>query len=276
MVILVERKIKKFLNKALVAFKKPEMQILPGQLAFFFVLSIIPLIAIFGSIATTFEIISITEVESFLASVLPKDTLDLLLPILSGKGLSVNIIIFYISAIILASNGTHSMITASNLLYKFKSKDYLSSRIKAMIMTINLIFLLIFVLLVPAFGNKIIDLICKFITTDTLRKNIVLIYQLLKYPLSLFLIFFNVKLLYTMAPDERIKSKTTTTGAIFTTVGWMIASEIYSFYVSEFAKYNLFYGSISNILILLMWVYILAYVFVFGMALNASSYKEEI
>lgn len=74
-----------------------------------------------------------------------------------------------------------------------------------------------------------------------------------------------------MAPDKKIKSKTTTTGAIFTTIAWIIATEIYSFYVSQFAKYNLFYGSISNILILLMWVYILAYVFVFGMALNATS-----
>lgn len=270
----MKKKLKRFLRKALTAFKKPEMQILPGQLAFFFVLSIIPLIAIFGSIATSFQVISVQEIEEFLTTILPKDTLDLLLPIVSGKGISVNISLFYISAIILASNGTHSMITASNLLYKIEAKDYLSGRIKALIMTINLIFLLLFVLLVPAFGNKIISLIGTFIKSETIRGNITLAYQLLKYPISLFLIFFNVKLLYTMAPDERIKSKTTTTGAIFTTIGWIIASDIYSFYVSEFAKYNLFYGSISNILILLMWVYLLAYIFVFGMALNASSRQE--
>lgn len=266
----MKKRLKKFLKKAITTVKKPEMQILPGQLAFFFVLSIIPLIAIFGSVATSFSV-STEAIEELITSIVPEEVVELLVPIVSGQGLNVNIFIFYISAIILASNGTNSMIIASNLLYKTESSDALSRRLKAMIMTINLVFLLVFMLLVPAFGNKIVDFICSLINSKVLRNNLVLFYQIFKYPISLLLIYFNIKLLYTMAPDKKIKSKTTTTGAIFTTIAWIIATEIYSFYVSQFAKYNLFYGSISNILILLMWVYILAYVFVFGMALNATS-----
>lgn len=77
-----------------------------------------------------------------------------------------------------------------------------------------------------------------------------------------------------MAPDTQIASKTTTSGALFTTVTWIIATEVYSFYVNTFNSYNLLYGSIANLLILLLWVYLLSYVFVVGMALNAS--REDV
>ena len=67
-----------------------------------------------------------------------------------------------------------------------------------------------------------------------------------------------------MAPDTKIKSRETTTGAVFTTVSWIIATEIYSFYVNYFAKYNLLYGSVANLLILFLWIYLLSYiVFIF-------------
>ena len=87
--------------------------------------------------------------------------------------------------------------------------------------------------------------------------------------------FYNIKLLYTLAPDRKIKAKTTNSGAIFTTIGWILSTKIYSIYAGSFSNYNIFYGSISNILFLLMWVYILSYIFVLGMAFNASATKKD-
>ena len=98
------------------------------------------------------------------------------------------------------------------------------------------------------------------------------IYQLLKYPITIFILYGNIRLLYTIAPDEKVASITTRKGAIFTTIGWVLATEIYSFYIGTFASYSIFYGSISNILVLLLWVYILSYIFVLGMGLNAGEY----
>lgn len=263
-----------FFEKVIYTIQKPEMRILPGQLAFFFVLSVIPLIALLGSLAGAFHV-QTENVVGLLTSIVPRAVLDLLLPIVSGKNFNFNILIFYISAFILASNGTHSMIIASNALYKCENKGYLFRRIKALFMTIILVLLLIFVLLVPGFGGKIIQFLGNFTRNDTVITNIEMIYNLLKFPLSFILIFFNVKLLYVLAPDHTIQSADTTYGSLVTTIGWIIATEVYSLYVDVFARYNLFYGSLSNILILLLWVYILAYIFVFGMALNVSFSSEE-
>ena len=136
--------------------------------------------------------------------------------------------------------------------------------------------MLIFTLVVPAFGDKIINFIASLIKNKLIGNNLILLYNIFKYPLSLIFIFIGVKLLYTIAPDEIVKSKYTNYGSIFTTFGWIIATEIYSIYVDVFSKYNLFYGSISNILILMLWVYILAFIFVIGMTLNAGYYKSEV
>lgn len=270
----MKSKFQEFFAKVIVAIQKPEMRILPGQLAFFFVLSVIPLIALLGSLSSFFGIQTESIIE-LLESILPKAVLDLLIPIVAGDNFNFNIFVFYISAFILASNGTNSMIISSNELYKSHTKSYLFRRIKAFFMTVILVLLLIFVLIVPAFGDKIILFLGTFIQNDIFIRNMHTIYNILKFPLSLVFIFFNVKLLYVLAPDKMIRSRDTTIGSFVTTLGWIIATEVYSIYVDVFARYNIFYGSLSNILILLLWVYLLAYIFVFGMALNVGSTVEN-
>ena len=99
---------------------------------------------------------------------------------------------------------------------------------------------------------------------------------LLKYPIILLILFLNIKLMYVIAPDENIPAKTTNKGALFSAIGWILATEIFAFYIDRFARYDLFYGSISNILVLLLWVYLLSYIYVFGMIINASIYKGEL
>jgi membrane protein len=82
--------------------------------------------------------------------------------------------------------------------------------------------------------------------------------------------------MYVIAPDENIPSNTTNKGALFSSIGWILATEIFAFCIDRFARYDIFYGSISNILVLLLWVYLLSYIYVFGMIINASIYKGEL
>lgn len=267
-------RVRAFLKKVFSIIKRPEMRVLPGQLAFFFVLSLIPLIALVGTIASSFNI-SVSALEDAIKIALPLDVSKTLLTYVSGQGLNFNIIVFLVSAFILASNGCHSMIITSNEIYRIECDKILKRRIKAIIMTFILVLLLIFLLVVPVYGDIIFQMILDYTNYDTRVNTVLTIYQILKYPLSIVLIYINIKLLYTIAPDEEIKAHTTTYGAIFTTITWVVATEIYSFYVSTFSNYDIFYGSISSLIILLVWVYILSYIFVIGMAINAGDRSEE-
>ncbi len=261
-------------KKVLSIITKPEMRVLPGQLAFFFVLSIIPIIALIGAIFSKFSI-PIEALDEYLLSALPGSVSELLLNTVANQALNFNIFVFFFSAFVLASNGPHSMIITSNEIYKIKSDNVIKRRLKAVGMTFILVGIFLFLILVPVCGDTIFGLLRETSKNQSFIDFLYHIYQIIKYPLSILVVYFNIKLLYVVAPDKKIRSKTTTKGALFTTISWIIATEIYTFYIGSFSKYDLFYGNISNIIILLLWIYILSYIFVFGMAINAGNTKEE-
>lgn len=254
---------------------RPEMRILPGQLAFFLVMTVIPLLALIATFAAALSI-STDTIKMAIDMSVPKAVADLLNDIIANGGINFNIVIFYFSAFLLASNGTYSMINTSNEIYKVEPRNIISRRIKAIVMISILVGLFLFLLAVPVFGTTLSDIILNITGSTKIIVFISNFLSIMKYPLIILVLFFNIKLMYIIAPDEEIPSKTTNKGALFTTILWVLSTEIFAFYINKFASYDVFYGSISNILVLLLWVYLLSYIFVLGMVINASIYKEGI
>ena len=65
-------------------------------------------------------------------------------------------------------------------------------------------------------------------------------------------------------------------GALFTTVGWIIATYLYGYYSTNIARYDLFYAGLSNIAILMLWIYLLSYILVIGLSLTTKVTYEEL
>jgi membrane protein len=268
-------KAREFILKIFKLLMKPEMRILPGQLAFFIVITIIPLVALIATITAALSI-SQDTVRLAISESVPTAVASIINTIVTGDGINFNIIVFYISAFLLASNGTYSMINTSNEIYKLEPRNIISRRLKAIVMTFILVGLFLFLIIVPVFGSTIFNIITEAIgnnTITTLTENIL---HIIKYPLILIILYFNIKLMYILAPDEEIPPKSVTKGSAFTTICWILSTEIFAFYIERFTKYDVFYGSISNILVLLLWVYLLSYIYVLGMVINASVYKGEL
>ena len=170
-----------FLKKVTKIIAKPEMRVLPGQLAFFFVLSLIPLVALVGAIAARLSI-SVDQIQELLSITLPASTADLLTTLLTKNSLNFNIIVFFVSAFILASNGLHSIIITSNEIYKIESNNYIKRRLKAIGMTFILVGVLIFIILIPILGDTIFKAIKLNSNNQVLVNIIYTLYQILKYP----------------------------------------------------------------------------------------------
>lgn len=267
-------KARDFILKIFKLLMRPEMRILPGQLAFFLVLTIIPLIALIATLAATLSI-STEPISRAISSSAPREIAGIMNSIIQGEGINFNIIVFYLSAFLLASNGMYSMINISNEIYKLRPNRMLRRRGKAILMTFLLVGVFFFFLLIPIFGETLFEIIIEVTGSHVVVLVIQNMFRILKYPLLLILLFISIKFMYVIAPDQEIQSKSTNKGAIFTTIGWVLSTEIFSFYIGKFARYDIFYGSISNILVLLLWVYLLSYIYVLGMVINASGYKEE-
>ena len=268
-------KARDFILKIFKYLSKPELRILPGQLAFFLVMTIIPMGAIIITLCAALSI-SVETIRVAINESIPSVLADILNNIIVGHGINFNIIIFYFSALLLASNGTYSMINISNEIYRIEPRNVISRRIKAIAMIFIVVGLLIFLFAVPIFGTTLSEIILQITGNSKIVLVIHQMLSILKYPIILGLLYFNLRLIYMIAPDEEIPSRTTNKGAIFTSVGWVLSTEIFSFYLEKFATYDIFYGSVSNVLVLLLWVYLLSYIFVLGMIINASIFKEEL
>ena len=172
---------------------RPEMRILPGQLAFFLVITVIPLLALIATIAAALSI-STESIRIAIDSSVPKEIADLLNGIIENGGINFNIFVFYFSAFLLASNGTYSMINVSNEIYKVKPKNMLSRRIKAIVMIAILVSLFLFLIAVPVFGTTLADIITKLTGSTNAMQITGKILTILKYPIILAVLFINIKI----------------------------------------------------------------------------------
>ena len=198
---------------------------------------------------------------------------NMLTPIITSTKITPAFFITLAFGYFIASNGMSSMIIASNTIYGIKDSGFFKRRFKALVMELVIVILFLFLLVVPLLGNSIIDMLHYFNLDANTTEVVVSILKFLKGPFSWLVIFIFVKLLYTMAPDKRIPSRNVNVGAVFTTIGWVLATMIYSYYINHYANYSIFYGALANIVILMLWVYLLSYVFVLGLAMN---YDEEL
>ena len=265
---------KRYFRKLIKIIKKPEMRVLPGNIAFFMVLSIFPIITLCGLCASMFNI-SLNNILDMMNDILPSQVYNLIVPYISGNGADIHIGFSMLLGYIFASNGAHSIIVCSNTLYDIPHSNYLSRRIKALFLTIILVVLFVFTLFVLAFGNSILQFILSTSFFGSFGDKIYYLFLLLKWPIAIIFIFFMIKLIFTVSPDAAIKSSNTTKGAFFTTISWMISTFIYSYYVLHFSHYDIFYGSMANIIIMMIWVYILAITLVIGIAINTQSYRDD-
>jgi len=86
---------KKFLKKIFDIFMKPEMMILPGQLAFFIILAIFPLLTLIGYVGSNISLFSNTFI-SLINNILPADVANIIIPFLVQSKITGNVAFFMI------------------------------------------------------------------------------------------------------------------------------------------------------------------------------------
>ncbi len=263
-------KIKEKVKAVIEILNRNEMRILPGQLAFYLLMSFIPIIVLVALITSR-----ITENVDFIelvSSGIPASIAEMLKGIVNSVSSYDNFTFLTICYIFLAMNGPTSIIYVTNSLYELKQENYFKTKIKAFFMTIIIVLILLFLLIIPILGDLIIDVVFTLFFYTEFILDYIPIYKILVIVLTFLVVFIGIDLIYIIAPNKRGSIKTTYKGALFTTISWIIATEIFSFYVTNIAKYDQLYGNFANILVLLLWVYFLAYLFVFGIILNKQKY----
>lgn len=263
-------RLEEYLKKIIEIIFQPEMGVLPGQIAFSMLLSIVPIVTLSGFAASFFGI-DMDYIIELLNSVIPGGASSLI-PALTGSSIDLGLTLIFIWMFYLASNGCNSIILISNQIYGINQSNWLKRRIKAIFMTIAIMLIFLVILVFEVFGSDLIGLL-KFVSFyETLNK----IFKILKGPIIWLIMFIFLRAFYEFAPDRVRKKSHINTGTIFTTVGWIIVTNIYSYLALNNSNYNLFYGALSNIAFLMIWLYFMSFIFVIGLSLNYGEEQEKI
>lgn len=265
----MKEKFKRFLHYLYISIREPEMEVLPGNLAFFFMMMIIPILTILTTIIANINVGQ--DLNEALVKSFPENIANLISSI-AGTGSNDLSWLILIGSLLLASNGTYSMIVTSNSIYGIKKSSYIKNKIKSIVLVIVLVSLFVLLLIIPVISSKVLNFIARVTQTDMATNIYFTLYRVLKYPVTLLLVFIFVKILYKYSPSSKAK-KRTTYGAIFTSIFLVIATWLYSFYIEYFSDFETIYGGISNILILMMWLNLISYIFVLGINMNAAREK---
>lgn len=268
----MKNRIKTFLHYLNISIKKPEMEVLPGNLAFFFMMMIIPLLTLLTTIVANLNISETISLNEGLFSHFPSNIANIFESIETQGSSSVSFWAIFIGSLLLASNGTYSMIVTANSSYGIKKTSYIKNKIKSIILVIVLVFMFTMLLLIPIINTKVLDFIARITKTNMATNVFFMLYRLLRYPVLFLFVFIFVKILYKYSPSGKRK-KRTTYGAVFTSLLLIVTTWGYSLYIEYFSDFETIYGGISNILFLMMWINLIAYIFVLGMNLNAAREK---
>ena len=247
---------------------------LSAQLAYFFLLSLFPLL-IFIFTLLPYLHIPYHDILGSIREFAPPQTMELIeknvnyvMNNRNGGLLSIGII----GTIWSASNGIHALVRAFNKAYNVtESRSFIVSRGMAILLTLGMILVFIVAVLLPIFGREIGVFLFSYLG---FKSEFLKIWDMLRLVVSALILFLIFTGLYWIAPNVKLRCKSAFPGAAFATIGWILSSYALSFYVGNFGNFSLTYGSIGAIIVLLIWLYISGFIIIIGGEINAF-YSEK-
>ncbi len=252
--------------------KKQNITTFAASTAFFFFLSIVPMLIM---VCTIIPYTPLTE-EDLVEAVtdLTPDQVDPLAEsLISGiYDSSAGVLsIALIATIWSASKGVMALMRGLNAINGVEEKrNYFVVRIIASFYTVVMLIVVILSLFLMVFGDQLVNLTLHRIPQLKQLVSFIMNFRFIFVWAVLSVLFAAV---YAYVPDKKLAFKEQIPGAVFSAVVWSVFSWFFSYYVTYGNSYGI-YGSLSIVVIVLLWMYFCMYIIMIGAYLNR--YVESI
>ncbi|MBL1222610.1 YihY/virulence factor BrkB family protein [Chryseobacterium sp. L7] len=177
-----------------------------------------------------------------------------------------------ILALVFATNGTFSLINGFN-----ENSDEKLTDVKEFILSFFITIGFITIVFLALFGVYYVEVVMKLFTPaydiSWLVNNLSKIIGFVSFPLFYFIL---LTLFYWLGTVKIARFRQAVPGAILTTVLFVLTTFIFAIYVKDIARYNVLYGSIGSMILLMVWVNVNVYLLLFGNELNMALRKLRI
>lgn len=251
---------------------RDNVPIVSAGIAFFTFLAIFPalmaLISIYGLAVNAQQV----ETQlSNLANMMPEQAFSILQQQIesfmssSGKTLGWGMAAGILFSLWSANKGTKSLFTGLDIAYDSKdSRGFITQNALCLLFTLGSVILLILSMaLLVAFPAYV-----EYLGLPDKLENLI---NWLRWVILAIIVISFLCLIYKIAPARwNAKLKWVFPGALLATLLWLLASWGFSFYVKNFGSYGEVYGSISAVVVLMLWLYITSFIILLGAELNAE------
>jgi membrane protein len=252
--------------------KTDNLGLLAAGVAFYAMLAIFPsviaLVTVYALVADPGRIAG--QIEP-VASLLPPEAQTLLIGQLreaaeaSGGSLSFGLIISIAAALWAASGGVGALMTGINAVYNEEEKrGFVKLKAMALGLTLGAICVVILsMFLVAAFPP-----VMSFLNLEGPGRAMA---EVLRWVLLITIVAGGLAVFYRLGPSrDGAKMRWVSWGAAIALVIWLLGSVGFSLYVSNFADYNKTYGTLAAVVILMLWLYLSAYVILLGAEIDSE------
>ncbi|SDI82204.1 membrane protein [Chryseobacterium taeanense] len=175
-------------------------------------------------------------------------------------------------ALVFATNGTFSLINGFN-----ENTDEKMTDVKEFILSFFITIGFVLIVFLALFGIYYSEVVLKQFTpvydVSWVVDNLSEIIGFVSFPLFYFIL---LTLFYWLGTVKIIRFRQAIPGAILTTVLFVVTTYFFALYVKNIARYNVLYGSIGSMILLMVWVNVNVYLLLFGNELNMAIRKLRI
>ena len=250
-------------------YKQDEISVYAAQASFFIVIAFFPFLMLLLTLIQFIPAITKSDLLYTLVTIMP-DMLDsLIISIVDDlytKSPGTIISATAILALWSASRGMLAIERGLNRVYESPhDRGYILRRLICIGYTFLFIIACIGSLFILVLGDSIQGFLLRwFPMAATAARYIISLRTLIAFWL-LVLIFDG---LYTYIPVKKHSLKSQLPGALFSTVGWISFSSLFSIYFNNFSNYSYMYGSLTAVVVLMLWLYICICILLIGAEIN--------
>lgn len=268
-----KKKIKNQIMRIMLTVNSHHTGAYAAQAAYFFVLSLIPILLLLVYMAVRYTPLNQNDVLNAVLQVFPASVSGLMRSIFyqvynqSETVIPVTIIV----ALWAAGRGVLSVTSGLNAIYSnIETRNYFYLRIRSTIYTLLFLIAIILSLVISVFGNSISVIVYEHV--PFLIKVVDFIMRIRTLVTLIVLIVF-WDLVYKFLPNRKHNVRTTfrkqLPGAAFTACGWLLLSFVFSIYLDIFTGFSDMYGSMATIVLIMLWLYGCMYIILLGGEVNA-------
>lgn len=244
-----------------------------AECAYFTILSFIPFIMFFLTLIQ-FTNVDKATIFYWVSQVIPTTMKDMILGIIDevyNKSVG-TISITVILALWTASKGFYYLSKGLRKIYETeKTKLTPIVRIEGLLYTLIFVIAIIAFLVIMILGKRIHKVMLNKFKTISLITGLIL---KVRFFFLIGIMFFIFLIIYAFIPRHKMKIKMQVLGALFSSIAWYVASWIFSVYIDVFQGFSNTYGSLTSIILIMMWVYVCMYIILLGAEINMLFYKK--